>query len=226
MQDIVITLLQKMFILTLHCANEYTHCIREIGSTYYRIYRNQEHNIEFLNKAEQYYRESFGEIERIISNGVDDNLSLLFEKRRNALHMNLGRVLIEKKDYDAAREYLFRSKAWFDSQPNRDGDQSSIYFSLGDYFLAINDAQAVEYLKIAMEKSNNILTRFSFSCMEKNRSLARAYEIIEDYINATETYKEMLEIARVILVSEHPIIKEVTDKINELTEKMVLKGIK
>jgi hypothetical protein len=30
----------------------------------------------------------------------------------------------------------------------------------------------------------------------------------------------MLEIARAILVSEHPIIKEVTDKINELTEKI------
>jgi len=173
-----------------------------------------------LNKAELYYRESFAEIERIISNGVIDNLSLLFEKRRNALYMNLGRVLIEKKDFETAKEYLFRAKEWFDNQPNRDGDQSSIYFSLGDYFIAINDVQAVEYLKIAMEKSKNTLTRFSFSRMEKNRSLARAYEIIEDYINATETYKEMLEIARAILVSEHPIIKEVTDKINELTEKI------
>ncbi len=205
--------------LNLNCANEYTHCIREIGSTYYRIYRNQERNIELLNKAELYYRGSFEEIVRITSNGVNDNLSRLLEKSSNALYMNLGRVLIEKKDYDAAKEYLFRAKEWFDNQPNRDGDQSSIYFSLGDYFIAINDAQAVEYLKIAMEKSKNTLTRFSFSRMEKNRSLARAYEIIEDYINAVEIYKEMLEIARVILVPEHPILKEVADKISELTKK-------
>ena len=203
----------------LSCANEYTHCIREIGSTYYRIYRNEGHLSEFLDKAEQYYRESFTEIDHIIASGVDGKLSWLFDKRKHALYMNIGRVLIERKEYAAAKDYLFRAKQWFDAQTDGEGDQASIYFSIGDYFLAINDDQAIDYLKSAVNYSKKILTRFSFSSMSKTRSLAKAYEAINDYANALETYKEILEVARAILVSDHPILKEVTDKINELTSK-------
>ena len=216
LEDRAYPILQKN--LNLNCANEYTHCIREIGSVYYRMYRNQRHQAEFLEKAEQYYRRSFIEINHITENSIDEKLSLLLEKRRNGLYMNIGRVLVERKEYDLAKEYLFRAKEWFDVQSGIEGDQSSIYFSIGDYFLAINDGQSVEYLKIAVDYSKKTLTRFSFSSMAKLRSLAKAYEIIHDCESALETYKEIIEIARVILVPTHPILGEVSDKISELTQ--------
>ena len=206
--------------MNVNCANEYTHCMREIGSTYYRMHRNQARGSNNLDKAEMYYRGSFSEIERIMAQDGYFTLEHLFEKRKNALYMNLGRVLVEKREFAVAKEYLFKAKEWFDKQSDKDGDKSSIYFSLGDYCIAINDPQAVEYLKIAMEYSQNTLTRFSFSRMEKNKSLAKAYEIVNDYVNALEAYKEMYEIAKAILVSGHPMLEEIMKTINELTLKI------